>query len=277
MASFLSVLFVLHALAFLAAYPLLVASQEVEDEKEFDYQKGSVKGPEHWGELHKEWSNCSRGRMQSPIDLLNERVVVLPHLGRLRRTYMPAKGTIKNRGHDIMLKWESGAGAMYINGTEFFLRQLHWHSPSEHTINGRRYDLELHIVHQTEDNQTAVVGILYKIGRQDTFLHQLSDEIKKVIDKKEAEMEAGILDPRGVKIGSRKYYRYLGSLTTPPCTEGVIWTISKKVRTVSREQVKLLRDAVHDNYEANARPVQPANRRPIYFYTPRFNAYVPHV
>ncbi|KAF3785673.1 Alpha carbonic anhydrase 7 [Nymphaea thermarum] len=140
---------------------------------------------------------------------------------------------------------------MYINGTEFFLRQLHWHSPSEHTINGRRYDLELHMVHQTEDNQTAVVGILYKIGRQDTFLQHASilslDEIQKVADKKEAEMEAGILDPREVKIGSRKYYRYLGSLTTPPCTEGVIWTISKKVRTVSREQVQLLRDAVHDD------------------------------
>ncbi|GFQ06038.1 bifunctional monodehydroascorbate reductase and carbonic anhydrase nectarin-3 [Phtheirospermum japonicum] len=78
----------------------------------------------------------------------------------------------------------------------------------------------------------------------------------------------GVIDPNHIKIRGKKYYRYMGSLTVPPCTEGVIWTINKKVMTVSRDQVKLLREAVHDYAEENARPLQPNHRRDIYLYGP---------
>ncbi|KAJ8625201.1 hypothetical protein MRB53_033731 [Persea americana] len=111
-----------------------VLSQEVEDEKEFDYNKGSDKGPENWGKLHNEWSACGNGNIQSPIDLLDEKVEVLHHLGRLNRSYKASKASLKNRGHDIMLEWEDGAGEIYMNGTAYILKQCHWHSPSEHTI-----------------------------------------------------------------------------------------------------------------------------------------------
>ncbi|KAG4996235.1 Alpha carbonic anhydrase 7 [Glycine soja] len=191
-----------------------INAQEVEDESEFDYIKGSEKGPSHWGELKKEWETCKSGKMQSPIDLSSHRVRVVPKLGELKKYYKPQNATVKNRGHDIELKWEGDAGSININGTEFFLHQCHWHSPSEHTINGRRYDLELHMVHESKringKGKIAVVGLFYKIGRPDSVLN--------------------------------------------------------KIRTVSRAQVNLLREAVHDHAEKNARPIQPLNRRGIQLY-----------
>ncbi|GLT69091.1 hypothetical protein SLA2020_412700 [Shorea laevis] len=112
-------------------------SREVDDEREFDYDEKSEKGPARWGELHPEWSMCTNGTMQSPIDLMDERVEIVSHLGRLKRSYNPSTATLTNRGHDIMLKWDGGAGYIEINGTQYVLQQCHWHSPSEHTINGK--------------------------------------------------------------------------------------------------------------------------------------------
>uniref|UniRef100_A0A2P2KGM8 Carbonic anhydrase n=1 Tax=Rhizophora mucronata TaxID=61149 RepID=A0A2P2KGM8_RHIMU len=253
---------------FLAIHILPAASQEVEDEKEFSYDHQNETGPARWGELHPEWSACSNGSMQSPIDLLNKRVEIVSHQGRLNRSYNPSNATIRNRGHDIMLKWEGGAGTIHINGTDYVLRQCHWHSPSEHTIDGQRFDLEAHMVHQSLDGKVAVVGITYKIGRPDSFLSSIEDQLQVVAGTKEEETAGGIIDPRQIKIGSRKYYRYLGSLTTPPCTENVLWTIVRKVRTVTREQVRLLRVAVHDESDSNARPGQSINGRLVQLYTP---------
>ncbi|KAG9441556.1 hypothetical protein H6P81_017410 [Aristolochia fimbriata] len=257
-------------LALIVFYSSLARGQEVEDEREFDYVKGSGRGPEQWGEMHEEWRACKNGSMQSPIDMLHERVEILGGLGRLKRSYRPSNATIKNRGHDIMLEWASGGGFLFINGTKFELKQCHWHSPSEHTINGRRFDLEAHLVHESTDNKVAVIGIMYKIGRPDTFLSELMESIRSIANTHDMEKSVGVVNPKHIKIGSRKYYRYMGSLTVPPCTEGVIWTMVKKVRTVSKEQVKLLREAVNDNAEKNARPLQPLNERAIHLYTPKF-------
>ncbi|MED6156341.1 hypothetical protein PIB30_013617 [Stylosanthes scabra] len=244
------------------------AEEEVEDEREFDYIKGSEKGPSHWGDLKKEWKACNNGEMQSPIDLTNKRVRVVPNLGVLTKNYKPQNASIVNRGHDISVRWNGDAGSISINGTQLFLlKQCHWHSPSEHTINGIRYDMELHMVHESpKTNKVAVLGLLFKIGRPNPTLSKLSNYIKSLVDKEEEERKIGVFDPSKIKLGGKKYYRYMGSLTVPPCTEGVIWTINKKVRTVSREQIKLLREAVHDHAEKNARPTQPLNEREIQFY-----------
>ncbi|XP_009776894.2 alpha carbonic anhydrase 7-like [Nicotiana tabacum] len=247
---------------------LLARSHEVDDESEFTYDEESEKGPSHWGEIHSEWSMCNSGKLQSPIDLLNERVEIVSHLGRLHRSYKPSNSTLLNRGHDMMLRWEGGAGHIKINGTQYQLNQAHWHSPSEHTINGRRFDLEVHLVHESNDGKTAVVGIMYKIGRADSFLSMIEDDLKALAHTKGVERNIGVIDPKQVKLGSRKYYRYIGSLTVPPCTQDVVWTIVRKVRTVTREQMKLIREAVHDESETNSRPVQAANKRSIRLYRP---------
>ncbi|KAJ0783878.1 putative carbonic anhydrase [Helianthus annuus] len=243
-------------------------SQEVDDEHEFTYDVDSPNGPDHWGEIHPEWSMCNQGDLQSPIDLTHKRVQTTSSLGRLDRDYKYANATLINRGHDMMLRWAGGAGHITINGTEYQLNQLHWHTPTEHTVNGRRYNLELHLVHQSTDGKIAVVGIMYKIGRPDSTLSLMEPYFKALASTKGVEMSVGIVDPREIKIGSRKYYRYIGSLTTPPCYQNVIWTIVKKVRTVSREQLHSIHGAVHDGAEANSRPIQPLNNRWIKLYRP---------
>ncbi|XP_015898085.2 alpha carbonic anhydrase 4-like isoform X2 [Ziziphus jujuba] len=241
--------------------------EEVDDESPFTYVEGSGKGPKEWGQLNPHWKVCNNGKLQSPIDLLDARVEVFPNLGKLKRDYKPAPAIVMNRGHDITVKWKGYPGKVIINGTDYNLLQCHWHSPSEHTFNGSRYDLELHVIHLNSKGEVAVTGIVYKYGQPDPFLTKLLEHIKRV-DHNE-QIELGIVNPGIIKFGSRKYYRYIGSLTVPPCTEGVIWTIVKKVRTVSREQVRALREAVHDGFEANARPTQESAGRSVLFYTPK--------
>ncbi|GJX23691.1 alpha carbonic anhydrase 7-like protein [Tanacetum coccineum] len=242
-----------------------VTSQEVEDEHEFTYDVNSPNGPHHWGEIHPEWSMCNQGDLQSPIDLTHKRVQTASHLGRLDRDYKPANTTLINRGHDMMGEQDICNKRNRVST----LTPLHWHTPTEHTINGRRFNLELHLVHQSNDGKIAVVGIMYKIGRPDSLLSLMEPYFKSSLaSTKDVEKSVGMIDPRDIKVGSRKYYRYVGSLTTPPCTQNVTWTIVNKVRTVSREQLYAIRDAVHDEAEANARPVQALNNRWLKLYRP---------
>ncbi|XP_068659064.1 alpha carbonic anhydrase 7-like [Aristolochia californica] len=246
--------------------PLINGSSEIEDEKEFDYLERSSKGPKQWGEINPEWRACAHGNLQSPIDILDHRVVVSPSLGRLKRSYRATHAVLKNRGHDIMLEWRGEAGSIYINGTSYQLKQCHWHSPSEHTFNGSRHQLELHLVHESVDGRIAVVAITYKYGRPDSFLQKLMPFIKPI---ERGEEDVGIINPKDIKLGSRKYYRYIGSLTVPPCTEGVVWSIVRKVRTVTKEQVRALREAVHDGCKQNSRPVQLKENQTVWFYRPQ--------
>ncbi|KAL0375017.1 UNVERIFIED_CONTAM: Alpha carbonic anhydrase 7 [Sesamum radiatum] len=223
-------------------------AQEVDDESEFDYHQNSAKGPINWGKIKEEWGACNTGVMQSPIDISGERMVrIISHPQTTH--YKPAHALLKNRGHDIQIQWLDDAGSLSINGTEYFLRCAHWHSPSEHTYNGKRYALELHLVHKATpavENKIAVIGVFYKTGQPDPFLSKLTTNITSMARKKDEERSLGVVDPKEVQVCSKRYYRYMGSLTVPPCTQGVIWTINQKMKTVLLEQVKLLREAVHD-------------------------------
>ncbi|KAJ6715743.1 CARBONIC ANHYDRASE [Salix koriyanagi] len=124
------------------------------------------------------------------------------------------------------------------------------------------------MVHESLDGRFAVVGIMYMIGRPDSFLSSLTEKLQSVAGSYERDTVAGVVDPRSIKIGSRKYYRYIGSLTIPPCTENTPWTIVRKVRTATREQVRLLRVAVHDDSDTNARQIQPINSRSVKLFRP---------
>ncbi|PWZ57099.1 Alpha carbonic anhydrase 7 [Zea mays] len=264
---------VLLAAALLRVVPGARGQEETEHEEEFSYVPGDEHGPEHWGSIKAEWAACSgAGRMQSPIDLSHERVSLVRSLGYLSHSYRPAEASIVNRGHDIMVRFEGDAGSLVINGTAYYLRQLHWHSPTEHTVDGRRYDMELHLVHESAENKAAVIAVLYEIGgHDDALLRQLEPAIRRVADVRDREMRVGVVDPRRARGRASVYYRYVGSLTAPPCTEGVIWTIVKRVRSVSKHQLELLREAVHDDMENNARPLQEANHRDVSMFRPKPN------
>lgn len=240
----------------------LALSQEVDDEHEFSYDVNSPNGPNNWGGM------CNQGDMQSPIDIMDNRVETTSTLGTLERDYKPSNATVTNRGYDMMLRWIGGGGHIHINGTEYQLNQVHWHTPSEHTINGQRFNLELHIVHQSADEKIAVVGILYEIGSPDSFLSMIEPYLRAVAPTKGVETSVGIIDPRQIEFGSIEYYRYIGSLTTPQCDENVTWTIVNRIRTASLEQVRLIREAIHDEAGANARPIQALNDRLVQLYRP---------
>ncbi|KFK43123.1 hypothetical protein AALP_AA1G083400 [Arabis alpina] len=246
---------------------------EVEDESEFNYDEQGDKGPSKWGTLKPEWAMCGKGKMQSPIDLCDISVLFDHDLGYLRSSYLPSNATLKNRGHDIMMKFEGGnAGkGITINGTDYQLQQIHWHSPSEHTINGKRFFLEKHMVHESKDGRITVVAFFYKLGRPDPFLFSLERQLKRITDTHESEEYVRVIHPRRVEFESKHYYRYIGSLTTPPCTENVIWTISKELKTMTLKQLNLLRVSVHDQSNTNARPLQRKNERPVTLYTPAWH------
>ncbi|RYR70416.1 hypothetical protein Ahy_A03g016911 [Arachis hypogaea] len=223
-------------------------SQEVEDESEFNYDENSDRGPSHWGDIKPEWRTCKTGKMQSPIDL-NDRKVQVAKLGPLNLNYNPSNNAIlKNKGHEI---------------------QLDIHEPTS--------SLQLHLVHQTPiTNQIAVIGILYKIGtRSDPVLLSLRERLGALNGSSAgASVSVPVFDPRVVDItgnDTKLYYRYMGSLTTPPCTEGVIWTVLKQIRSVKEEQIVSLQNAVNDGPGGNARPIQPTNDRIV-----QFNKYPPY-
>ncbi|KAF7104354.1 hypothetical protein CFC21_105256 [Triticum aestivum] len=252
----------------LSAVPAARGQQETEREEEFSYSLDAENGPAHWGQIKEEWSACGKGEMQSPIDLAGPRVSLVRILGHLNHSYAPANASIINRGHDIMLRFEGDPGSVSIGGTAYHLRQLHWHAPTEHSVNGRRYDMELHMVHQSAQGKAAVIGVLYEIGARDPFLHMLEPYLEMIAQQRQREEKVGVVDARGARGRASVYYRYVGSLTTPPCAQGVIWTIVKRVRTVSRHQLELLREAVHDDMEKNARPRQEVNSRDISIFRP---------
>ncbi|KAK8713701.1 hypothetical protein V6N13_148912 [Hibiscus sabdariffa] len=146
-----------------------------EEEREFDYLPNSGKGPKHWGELKKEWSSCNSGNSQSPVDMSNSRVKVINKPVDLKVKYKPCAALLKNR-----IRWPNcDVGSIVINGTEYALQQAHWHSPSEHTINGISLAMELHMVHQNKQNKKmAVIGVLYNYGAPNDFLSKVGSVSK---------------------------------------------------------------------------------------------------
>ncbi|KAM0843960.1 hypothetical protein ACQ4PT_057374 [Festuca glaucescens] len=205
----------------------------------FSYNTMSFDGPENWGKLSPAYKECGEGKAQSPIDIVTANAVPNPSLDNLTRVYAPTDATLNNNGKDITMTFEDHDGHSVAPGTilvcnpdgsmkAFGFKMIHWHSPSEHTIDGQRFPLELHLVHASEDGHLAVIGILYKIGDHDAFYDQLEDKLREL--KTEHRVAAGLVELKSLQKRTGSYFRYMGSLTTPPCTENVIWNILGKVR-----------------------------------------------
>lgn len=267
LAKLVSIFSLLTALVLLSSCPAI--SQELENQNEFSYDEDSEIGPQHWGDIKPEWSLCKYGERQSPIDLINKLVEIVSYLGPLQIRSKPSNAILKNRGHDIKLEFTENSNYLLIDGIQYALKQFHWHSPSEHTINGRRLDLELHMVHQTPSGQIAVIGVLYRIGKPDTLLSLLRKDLRAISGQTGEERVVGVINPKLVKLDRDEYYRYNGSLTTPACSQNITWTIIREVKSVSKKQIELLRVAVHDESDSNARPLQPLNDRLVQLNRPK--------
>ena len=203
-------------------------------------------GPANWGHLKKAYAVCSNGREQSPIDLP---ATTSSHLPALRLDYRAATARIVNNGHTVQANF-SGSERLFVGDDVYRLTQLHYHSPSEHEVNGVASPLEVHLVHADAKGHLAVVGVLFDEG--------------KVPNAAIAALLAGVgashsLDPALLLPADHAYVTYAGSLTTPPCSEGVRWLVMEQHVTASAAQIAALRKIIADN----ARPIQPLNGRAV--------------
>ncbi|KAF5183874.1 Carbonic anhydrase [Thalictrum thalictroides] len=249
---------------------LLLSAVSATEQKYIPYSYTGATGPEKWGSLSSYYSACSSGKAQSPINIVKKDVVVDPKLQTLLRNYSTTNATLINNGFNIGLRYGNGVGAAKIDGKPYSLKQLHWHTPSEHTIDGQRFPAELHLVHVGEDGSIAVVAILFEYGHGDPLLYLLHDSLKKLTQETcsgDSEAQVPItLKAKPINKKSKKYYRYIGSLTTPPCFENVTWSILGKVRQISKEQVEALKAPLTAPFKNNSRPTQPLNGRKVELY-----------
>ncbi|WJX11511.1 carbonic anhydrase [Trifolium repens] len=229
-------------------------------------------GPDKWGSLSPNYATCSNGKIQSPVNIAYTDIVLNNELKSLDRNYVPTNATLVNNQFNIGVHFEGKVGDININGKNYSLRQLHWHVPAEHWAHGRRHEAELHLVHLTEDlSNIAVIAALYNLGDPDPIISKIEDKLNGLYFKnregiKDAKIALGTFDVEELNKKIHRYYRYVGSLTTPPCTEGVIWNIIGKVRTLSKEQLKLLKAPLDVEFQRNARPLQQLNGRKIEMY-----------
>lgn len=211
-------------------------------------------GPGHWGDLSPEFAACKAGKEQSPVDITGTVKAELPAIGF---DYHDAPLAIVNNGHAIQVNYDKGS-SLTIGGKKYELLQFHFHAPSENVVNGKPYDMEAHLVHKDADGNLAVVAVFIKKGQRNDFIQTLWDKVPgEVGHEKQAAgvaVNAGSLLP-----GDKSYYSFPGSLTTPPCTEGVSWSVLRTPVEISAEQLA----AFHSFYKMNARPAQPLNGRVI--------------
>ncbi|KAK7278669.1 hypothetical protein RJT34_23704 [Clitoria ternatea] len=230
-------------------------------------------GPEKWGSLSPSFAACSNGKAQSPVDLTKTDIFLNNQLRPLDRQYQPTNATLVNNKFNIGVHFEGKVGDINIDGKIYSLRQLHWHSPAEHRANGHMHEAELHLVHLTQDNSNiAVVAVLYKLGDPDPIISQIEDKLVEMdkevgAGRNDTQIAIGTYDVEEInRISTHRYYRYVGSLTTPPCKEGVTWNILGKVRTLSKKQLELLKAPLGPDFKHNARPLQQLNGRKISMY-----------
>lgn len=211
-------------------------------------------GPEQWGDLSPDFKACKLGSGQTPIDLAAPR----PGAGEpIAFDYQPAPLAVVNNGHTIQVNYAPGS-TMSIGGKTYNLVQFHWHAPSEHTVDGKPFDMELHFVHKDAEGQLGVVGVLLRKGRASDALDSIWAHMPKAVNAVKQVANVTV-DAEALLPLSGGYYHYSGSLTTPPCSEGVQWFVLKQSMEVSAAQIdKFVKMVGH-----NARPVQPLNGRRI--------------
>ncbi len=209
-------------------------------------------GPDHWAELTPEFALCGAGRMQSPIDLGTPSAEA--HV-EVVAGYRSGPLDVVNNGHTVQVNFQRGS-RLVSSGDAYDLLQMHFHTPAEHAVSGKRYPLVAHFVHRDASGQLAVLGVFFEEGAANPELEKI---ITHVPHNAHGAAQASDVrfDPDNMVPHDLKVWRYMGSLTTPPCSEGVNWHVAEQVMTASREQIEALHALMGDN----ARPVQPLNNR----------------
>ncbi|MBW3781365.1 carbonic anhydrase [Aeromonas veronii] len=210
-------------------------------------------GPAHWAKLTPEFGQCA-GSNQSPVDLSG---LVEAKLAPLVLHYQAGGNTVVNNGHTVQVGYAPGS-TLQLDGTRFELKQFHFHAPSENLIEGKSYPLEGHLVHVSGKGEIAVVAVMFEAGKANSALAAAWSALPAKVGEIQAlktPLVAEQLLPE-----NRDYYRFSGSLTTPPCSEGVRWLVMKQPVEVSQAQIDAFKAVMH---HPNNRPVQPLNGRVV--------------
>jgi len=211
-------------------------------------------GPEHWGQLSQDFSMCGTGRNQSPVNLTS---FIEAELEPLTMQYGTGAVEVLNNGHTIQVNFAPGS-TLEVEGSKYALKQIHFHSPSENVIDGQFYPMEGHLVHADEKGRLAVVAVMYEEGAESAAFAAAWKEMPGAAGEKKP--LSGLGSVEGFLPASRDYYRFNGSLTTPPCTEGVTWLVLKESAKLAADQIGQFQKVMG---MANNRPVQPTNARMI--------------
>ena len=209
--------------------------------------------PANWGKLRSDYATCATGQRQSPIDI---RDGIKVGLETIRFDYKPTQFRIIDNGHTLQVSVGEGL-ALNVMGKRYELLQFHFHRPSEEKVNGKSYDMVVHLVHRNDEGQLAVIAVLLEKGAEHPLIQTLWNNMP--LEKNMEVSPAEPIDLMQLLPEIRNYWTYMGSLTTPPCTEGVLWMVMKQPLQVSADQVSIFSRL----YRNNARPVQPANGRLI--------------
>ncbi len=210
-------------------------------------------GPENWGKLSAEYASCGNGKRQSPIDI---RDGIRVDLEPIQFDYRPAKFRVVDNGHTVQVSL--AGGGISLLGKGYQLIQFHFHQPSEEWVNGKPFDMVAHLVHKSDDGKLAVVAVLFEKGSENALVQTVWNNLP-LEKNEEVAPPALTLDLGQLLPENRSYYTYMGSLTTPPCSEGVLWLVLKQPQQISPEQLAIFARL----YPNNVRPVQPRSDRLI--------------
>ncbi|KAA8998362.1 carbonic anhydrase family protein [Paenibacillus spiritus] len=214
--------------------------------------------PQHWGELEEDFKTCELGKEQSPINIKPSEATINKKLHPVEVKYSPSEVSLVNNGHTVQVSVKGTGNTLTLEGKTYTLKQFHFHLPSEHEVDGKHAEMELHFVHQSEDGKLAVLGVLIKGGAENKELNKLWSRLPQK-ESKDPTVIDGTFDLKALLPADLHSYRYHGSLTTPPCSEGVQWTVLQQPITWSEEQIGAFRHLFpHDN-----RPVQPLESRTL--------------
>lgn len=215
-------------------------------------------GPDKWATLDSKNAACANGTEQSPIDIELSQLKVDKELGKFETNYKPTVFTLMNNGHTIQANDASGSNTITVEGNVYTLIQLHFHKPSENQINGKTFDMEMHLVHKNSEGNLAVLGVLIKSGSENKQLAEMFSKLPKEETREDLKLDQ-VIDLNALLPQDKKAFRYKGSLTTPPCSEGVDWTVLEEPIELSEKQIQAFGAIFSDNH----RPVQPLNVRTV--------------
>ena len=212
--------------------------------------------PEHWGQLDEAYKTCQSGMYQSPINIdSTTKALISP----LDTHYIDGPVTLTNNGHTIQASEKADTrDSITLDKETWTLQQFHFHAPSENTVRGKKFAMEMHLVHKNADGELTVVAVMFNEGAANPELDKLWGVMPGQVDKNvtiNSNLDLNKLLPE-----DKTYWRFSGSLTTPPCSEGVTWIVLKQPLTVSAQQLEKFTHTLHHE---NSRPVQPLHGRVV--------------